>query len=63
MTLFLTLGFLPRELFPPLYRHVDVAGVDLDPVDPAPLLLARYDSGARADERIALSTILAAAQS
>ena len=30
MTLFLTLGFLTREVFPPRDRHVDVAGVDLE---------------------------------
>ena len=42
MALFLTLGFLTREVFPPLDRHVDVSGVDLDGVDDPPLLLATY---------------------
>ena len=36
MTLFLPLGFLTREVFPPLDRHVDVGGLDLDGVDAPP---------------------------
>ena len=45
-------GFLASEVFPPLDRHVDVGGVDLDGVDPAPLPLAGNDCSSRADERI-----------
>ena len=40
------------ELFPPLDRHVDVSGLDLDGVDAAPLLLASYDRSARPDEGV-----------
>ena len=47
-----TLGFPAGEVFPPRDRHVDVGGVDLDPVDPAPLLFSCYDRGARPDERV-----------
>ena len=52
MTLFLTLGFPAREVFPSLDRHIDVGGLDLDGVDAAPLLLASYDRSARPDERV-----------
>ena len=44
--------FLTREVFPPLDRHIDVSGVDLDGVDAPPLLLAGNDRGTRPDERI-----------
>ena len=47
MTLFLTVGFLAREVFPPLDRHIDVGWVDLDGVDAAPLLLTGNECGAR----------------
>ena len=50
MALFLTLGFLAREVFPPGHRHIDVRGLDLDGVDDPPLLLAGDDRGARPDE-------------
>ena len=39
MALLLPLGFLARERLPPLDRHVDVGGLDLDGVDDPPLLL------------------------
>ena len=46
MTLFLTLGFPARELFPPLDRHIDVRGLDLEREDGAPLLLTGNECGA-----------------
>ena len=45
MTLFLPLGFLAGELFPPLDRHVDVGGLDLEREDAPPLLLASDHRG------------------
>ena len=51
MALLLPLGFLARERLPPLDRHVDVGGLDLDGVDDPPLLLASDHRG-RSDERI-----------
>ena len=46
------LGFLASEVFPPLDRHIDVGGVDLDGIDAPSLLLAGNDCGARANERV-----------
>ena len=52
MALPLPCGFPAGEVFPPLDRHIDVGGVDLDGVDDPPLLLASNDRGARPDERV-----------
>ena len=46
MALFQTLGFPAGEILPPLDRHVDISGVDLDGIDAPSVLLAGNDRGA-----------------
>ena len=46
------LGFLAREVFPPLDRHIHVGGLDLQSVAAALLLLGGDNGRATAGERV-----------